>query len=51
MATKGHEHGGRKNHQQLSKTEMDKEVTEIRARMYKLALQRQWNAKSIWVYE
>jgi hypothetical protein len=33
------------------KTEMDKELTEIRARMEELALQMQQDARSHWVYE
>jgi hypothetical protein len=51
MATEGHEHGGRGDHQQMSKVEMDKELTEIRARMEELALWVQQNAKARWVYE
>jgi hypothetical protein len=38
MDTKGHGCGGNKNHQQLRKVDMDKELTEIRARMEELAL-------------
>jgi hypothetical protein len=38
MATKGHEHGGRGDHQQKTKVEIDKELAEIRARMEQLAL-------------
>jgi hypothetical protein len=33
MATEGHEHGGRGDHQQMSKAEIDKEHAEIRVRM------------------
>jgi hypothetical protein len=41
MATEGHGRGGKKNHQQQRKDEMDKELTEIRARMEELALRMQ----------
>jgi hypothetical protein len=51
MATEGHEHGGRGDHQQMSKAEIDKELTEIRARMEELALKMQQSAKARWVYE
>jgi hypothetical protein len=51
MATEGHGCGGKKNHQQQRKDEMDKELTEIRARMEELAFQMQQDAKSRWVYE
>jgi hypothetical protein len=33
MAIEGHEHGRRGDHQQKRKGEIDKELTEIRARM------------------
>jgi hypothetical protein len=46
MATEGHGGGGKKNHQQQRKYEMDKELTEIRARMEELALRVQHNAKT-----
>jgi hypothetical protein len=51
MATEGHGCGGKKNHQQQRKDEMDKELTEVRARMEELALRVQQNAKTHWVYE
>ena len=51
MDTKGHGHGGKKNHHQQRKYEMDKEIAEVRARMEELALRVQWNAKTHWVYE
>jgi hypothetical protein len=64
MATEGHKCGGNKIHQQQentcdgkknchqpSKDEVDKELTEIRARMEILALHMQKNAESRWVYE
>jgi hypothetical protein len=51
MATEGHRCGGKKIHQQMSKEEMDLELTEIRARMEELALWMQQNAKPRWVYE
>jgi hypothetical protein len=51
MATEGHGRGGKKNHQQQEKVEMDKELVEIRARMDELALRMQQDAKSRWVYE
>jgi hypothetical protein len=51
MATEGHGCGGKKNHQQQRKDEMDKELAEIRARMEELALRVQQNAKTHWVYE
>jgi hypothetical protein len=38
MATEGHEHGGRGDHQQMSKADIDKELVEIRARMEQLTL-------------
>jgi hypothetical protein len=41
MATEGHGRGGNKNHHQQGKVVMDKELTEIRVRMEKLALQMQ----------
>jgi hypothetical protein len=51
LATEGHRCDGKKNHQQLRKVEVDKELTEIRERMEILALQMQHNARSRWVYE
>jgi hypothetical protein len=51
MATEGHAHGGKKNHQQQENAARDKELAEIRARMDELALRMQQNAKSRWVYE
>jgi hypothetical protein len=51
MAAKGHGHSGKKNHHQQRKTDMDKELTEIRARMEELALWMQQDAKLHWVYE
>jgi hypothetical protein len=41
MAIEGHGPGGKKNHQQMSKAEIDKELIEIRERMEELALQMQ----------
>jgi hypothetical protein len=38
MATEDDERGGRGDHQQMSKEEMDKELAKIRARMEHLAL-------------
>jgi hypothetical protein len=51
MATEGHGRGGKKNHQQQRKDEMDEELTEIRERMEELALRMQQDAKTHWVYE
>ena len=51
MATEGHGCGGKKNHQQQRKDEMDKELAEIRARMEELALRVQRNVETHWVYE
>jgi len=51
MATEGHERGGRADHQQKTKAEIDKELTEIRARMVQLALIMQHSARTRWVYE
>jgi hypothetical protein len=51
MATKGHRRDGKKIHQQPSKDEMDKEITEIRSRKEDFALQMQRDARSHWVYE
>jgi hypothetical protein len=45
MATEGHRRNGKKIHQQPSKAEMDKELTEIRVRMEELALQMQQDAR------
>jgi hypothetical protein len=39
MVTEGHEHGVRGENQQMSKDEMDKELSEIRVKMEELALQ------------
>jgi hypothetical protein len=33
MAIEGHEHGGRGDHQQKTKEEIDKEIAKLRARM------------------
>jgi hypothetical protein len=38
MATEDDERGGRGDHQQMSKEEMDKELAEIRERMEHIAL-------------
>jgi hypothetical protein len=38
MVIEGREHGGRGYHQQMSKDEMDKEITEIREKIEELAL-------------
>jgi hypothetical protein len=38
MATEGYERGGRGDHQQMIKVEMDKEITKIRVRMEELSL-------------
>jgi len=38
MATEGPERGGRRDHQHMSKEEMERELTEIRVRMEQLAL-------------
>jgi hypothetical protein len=51
MATEGHERGGRGDHQQMSKEEIDKELAEIRARMEQLTLKMQQEAKVHWRYE
>jgi hypothetical protein len=51
MAIEGHGCGGKKNHQQKRKDEMDKELMEIRERMEELAFQMQQDAKTRWVYE
>ena len=51
MATEDDESGGRGDHQQMIKEEMEKELAEIRARMEHLALKMQQNAKPHWVYE
>ena len=51
IATEGHEHGGRGGHQQMSKTKIDKELTEIRARMEQLTLNMQQEGKLQWRYE
>jgi hypothetical protein len=41
MVTEVHEHGGRGDHQEMSKDEMDKELAEIREKMEELALRMQ----------
>jgi hypothetical protein len=41
MATEGHEHGGRGDHQHKRKEEIDEELTEIRERMEQLTLRMQ----------
>ena len=51
MATEGHGRGGKKNHQQQRKDEMDKELIEVRERMKELALRVQQNTKTHCVYE
>jgi hypothetical protein len=51
MDTKGHERGGRGDHQQMNKAEIDKELAEIRARMEQLTLKMQQEAKVHWRYE
>jgi hypothetical protein len=45
MVTEGHERGGRGDHYQKSKVEIDKELTEIRARMEQLTLKMQQEVK------
>jgi hypothetical protein len=39
MATKCHERGGRGDHQQMSKANMDKELTKVTERIEHIALQ------------
>jgi hypothetical protein len=51
MATEGHEHGPRGDHQQKNKDETDKEINEIREQMEKLGFKMQQDAKMHWVYE
>ena len=51
MAMEVHEHGGRGDHQQMSKEDIDNELIEIRERMEELALWMQQDAKLHWVYE
>jgi hypothetical protein len=51
MATEGHGCGGKKNHQQHRKYEMDKELTEVRERMEELALWMEQDENTHWVYE
>jgi hypothetical protein len=51
MVTKSHGCGGKKNHQQPRKDEMDKELIETRAIMEELSLRVQQSTKSRWVYE
>jgi hypothetical protein len=51
MATEVHERGQRGDHQNKTKAEIDKELTEIRERMEQLALIMQQNAEACWVYE
>jgi methyl coenzyme M reductase subunit D len=51
MATEGHRGGQDKDHQQKTKVEIDKELIEIRAKMERLALKMQQDAKVHWTYE
>jgi hypothetical protein len=51
MATKGHEHGRRGDHQQKSKEEIDKDLIEIRARMEQMTLKMQQETMVHWRYE
>jgi hypothetical protein len=51
MATEGHMGGQGKDHQQKNKVEIDKELTEIREKMERLALKMQQDAKVHWTYE
>jgi hypothetical protein len=51
MATEGHKHGRREDCPQKRKVEIDKELSEIRAEMEKLALKMQHEAKVRWRYE
>jgi hypothetical protein len=46
MVVEGHGHGGKKNHQQQRKAKMDKELTDIRARMEELSFRMQQDEKS-----
>jgi hypothetical protein len=41
MATRGHRHGQDKDHQQMKKEQVDKELREIREKMENLALKMQ----------
>jgi hypothetical protein len=51
MATEGHRHGRGKDHQQKRKAEVEKELSEIRAEMERLAFKMQQEAKVRWRYE
>jgi hypothetical protein len=51
MGIEGHGRGGKKNHQQKRKDEMDKELMEIRARMEELSFQMQQDEKTQSMYE
>jgi hypothetical protein len=51
MATEGHRGSQGKDHQQKTKVEIDKELIEIRAKMERLALKMQQDAKVHWTYE
>ena len=51
MVTEGHMGGQSRDHQQKNKVEIDKELTEIREKMERLALKMQQDAKVHWTYE
>jgi hypothetical protein len=51
MAIEGHKHGQGEVHSQKRKAEMDKELSEIRAQMEKLAFKMQQESKVHWRYE
>jgi hypothetical protein len=51
MATEGHGRGHTKDCKKKKNLDMDLELTEVRARIEKFALQMQQDAKTHWVYE
>jgi hypothetical protein len=51
MVIGGHEHGRGEDFPQKRKVEMDKELSEIRAKMERLAFKMQQEAKVRWRYE
>jgi DNA-directed RNA polymerase subunit E'/Rpb7 len=51
MATEGHKCGRRGHRQKKSKSEIDKELIEIRARMEQLTLNMKQETKVHWTYE
>jgi hypothetical protein len=51
MVVEGHKRGRREDFPQKRKVEMDKELSEIRAEMEKLALKMQQEEKVRWRYE